>query len=797
MNLPATERQRIGVFTEEDELRRRAVLFVSQLPDLHAFAQEAARHVLKTLLGHAADPGRIYWHRFEDAFTSHLSFTGWAHQGVPTETLTFVELLIRRFNSHDQEDPDELALYGGFYTDGAGQTSFDERNEVRLLPRDVLREFWALDLQGRYLARIEGFWREHGDDFEMLAKARCLAQALRARSQGILTDDDFTSVTRAVVGNLVSPVTLSQLRGAPLSDPGVSVRSVDIDGHVAPGMFRVVKGNRQVYYCAQWEEAFAATQNPEQARAWMQRHSVSASARAAFQAVFGGAVDIATGRLNSLDQPVEGGAFQSARKAAKQEMTRQAAVLTSNATLRKEAWQNYLGAFISVFGGLTVLAWPLALVAIGAGIAKVGLDIDQAINGQTAAQRKEGVLAAIFDSLFVLFNAPLLAEARWSPADAAHLPPMPEASEQTGVLLSPGQRPTIELQAVRFPVRFDVAARQWFVVDPNNPFAFYGGRPVRFDPHTGLWQPGERLRLAGGMQAAAQTNEIRPPSPNAFWDIYMRAQPRELARLSRNALQRQRECLQHLPVAPDITIAPGDFYIDDLGEEHRVYQDFSGHFLSDSVSDYTTESGPYNQVLRLDVLSEPVSASVELVTRLAQDLEVIGTNNQVDLFRAGSGQRGTSGAFFRSGKIVQGDLLVNSDIASFSENPYIPVRFASTNLAGGAAIPGLPIQFDDTSVVFVLRGNDYRGAYPVMPFSEIWDEAESIMLPGHYFQVQHVAQVAGDGYRFIQVELKEVESRLPGQNVFDLRTGEPFSLQAHAAKMHPGAQPLVARFFPH
>lgn len=785
---------RIGIFTDEAELRRRAVLYVSQLPDLRAFAVEAAQHVLKKLLGRAADPEKIYWHRFGDAFTSHRSFTGWAHQGTPVQTMTFVELLIHRFSSRDQEAPDELALYGGFYTDGAGQTSFDERNEVRLLPRDVVREFWALDFSSKYLARVEHFWHRYGDDFELLAKARFLSEALRARAQGILDEDDFSRVTRAVIGVLSSPMTLSQLQGAPLVEPGVSVRTLDLGGHRASGMFRIVRGTRQILYSPGLSPSFQVIENAEDARGWVRRHTATVQAQAAFQALFGQGVG-ANDHLNLLDQPIEGGVFAFARQAAQQEMSRQAAALTSNATLRKQAWQSYLGAFIRVFGGLTVLAWPLALVAIGAGIAKVGLDIDQAANGRTAAQRQAGVMAAIFDSLFVLFNAPLLAGVRLPEIDVA--PAAPAQPEQAGVLLAPGEWPMIELDGVRYPVRYLAASRQWFVIDPDNPFAFYGGRPVFLDPERGLWQVGEQLRLAGGMEAAAlvEGNALPAPSPNEFWEVYMRAEPRELARLSRNALQRQRECLQHLPVAEDAAIDSDNQYVDDLGERHRIYQDFSGDFVSHSIRDYTTESGPYNRVLRLEALDESVAASVERVIRLADELEHIGTSNQVDLFRAGSGQRGTSGGFFRSGKIAVGDLLVNSDITSFTENPYVPVRFASSNLAGGSAIPGLPILFDDTSVVFILRRGDYSGAYPILPFSEVWDEAESLMLPGHYFKVQSFGEVAGEGYRFIQVDLKEVPTRLPGQNVFDLRTGEPFSLQAHAAKMHPGAKPLVDRFF--
>ena len=56
-----------------------------------------------------------------------------------------IELLMRRFTPQDQVSTDELSMYGGFYTDRADHGIFNEANEVPLLARDVLADFWGLD----------------------------------------------------------------------------------------------------------------------------------------------------------------------------------------------------------------------------------------------------------------------------------------------------------------------------------------------------------------------------------------------------------------------------------------------------------------------------------------------------------------------------------------------------------------------------------------------------------------------------------------------------------------------------
>jgi hypothetical protein len=56
----------------------------------------------------------------------------------------------------------------------------------------------------------------------------------------------------------------------------------------------------------------------------------------------------------------------------------------------------------------------------------------------------------------------------------------------------------IELGTQVFEVQFDASARYWNIIDPQNPFAFFGKQPVYLDAQ-GKWQLPKRPHLAGGM----------------------------------------------------------------------------------------------------------------------------------------------------------------------------------------------------------------------------------------------------------------------------------------------------------
>ena len=123
---------------ETISLAQVAQRLLGQFPDLHSLARQAAGHVLRRQLGYWLDPDGLYWHEFQSAASSALSFTGWRHSGPPRRSLSLTELVIQRFSPQQQASADELSIYGGFYRVDASHAVYDERNEVRLDPQQVL-----------------------------------------------------------------------------------------------------------------------------------------------------------------------------------------------------------------------------------------------------------------------------------------------------------------------------------------------------------------------------------------------------------------------------------------------------------------------------------------------------------------------------------------------------------------------------------------------------------------------------------------------------------------------------------
>jgi hypothetical protein len=231
--------------------------------------------------------------------------------------------------------------------------------------------------------------------------------------------------------------------------------------------------------------------------------------------------------------------------------------LRSNGEIRKKLWIGYLNAFNHTFGPMAALAWPAALAVIGAGIANVGLQIDQAINAPTPMERKAAVTAAIFGSVDVLFNLPFLRGAA-ELADAAELgesaeteealaaktdtelPPPPrlpvpiaEAGPTDAQILAPfetnevldgyfpisndGQYKGIYQPASGgnyilmedrfFQVSYNNPLKCWAIIDPSNPYSFYRNIPVRLNEEN-EWE----IILRGGLRGGGK-NLSKPATP--------------------------------------------------------------------------------------------------------------------------------------------------------------------------------------------------------------------------------------------------------------------------------------------
>lgn len=869
--------------SDESRLKKIARRFLADYPDIHGLAYVQARRILKKHSAGHLNPDKIYWHRFTDRTrSSPRAFTGWEHSGKPVESMTLVELVMHRFSAQEQDAaPGEIQQMGGFYTDGPAHGVYNERNEVALLPQDVLSDFWALDFRATYTSGLSRFWATHSENFRTLAKAHFLAAAANAKRDGTLADEHYRTVIHAVAGSVPDVMTPAVLQGRVAPQPGITFRSFDIGEYVAHDIVRIVdaKGGQILYVPAQ-KPAFHFFANNAELQAWVLTQCATDVSRSAFTLHFfpsqaakdqdSGGFDRWIGQLqrnewsdqkviNRIDQVIGVDVFEHLGELAQANMKAQAhLLLTSNSDLRKQMMMGYLNAFIHVFGASAPLAWPLTLTLVGAALINIGLNVDQAINGNTPRLRKAGVIGAILNSVFVVFNLPAIADLAegvalsdngaaietvddWVPADNSDA----LLSELRGNVILDGDVPAttghmqgvrrlangetwIEIHYLPYRVSYNSLLRTWAIVDPENPFAFFGFKPVRLNAQ-GEWELLTPLRLSGGSpinggagstSSAGSQSQPLISTKSPFWDTHMRFDLLEEERLSELALARQKavvdDCVREYDPASDFDsemdaggfITTDDYgnrlLVDAWGDEHRLFKT-EDEYIGGRVSDYTARDTDFNIYLRTGESQLP--NQIEMIEELAEDIDSIGCNNDVDLYRGGSGHRSTSGITFRSGKIKAGDILVNTDFTSFSENPYVARIFSSSQGGVQSHIfqqhinDGAVLSFDDTSIVFELPSKAYRTATPIAPFSGDWEEAESVFKPGTYFQIESIEEVASDHFKFIKVRLSESSpgrhrTGEPAGRIFDLRNGEPFSREQYAAKLGPQGASLLQLFFP-
>ena len=576
----STQTQPLPNAADKAALKAIATTVIQTCPSLQDTAHEVASNLLTKYHVTGLDPDKVYFHRFDASQSSSKAFTGWEHvHATPTSTMTLTQLVIQRFRVGDQDNADLLDVYGGFYTAGPNADIYNESNEVRLHGNQVLNDFWSINFSARYEERLTTFWSRSGDDFRTLAKCNFLIKAVKARDKGQLSDEDFQYVTQAVIGPVTWPVSLQMLQA--LHPCAGNVRSLDVAGYVAINALRIVapKG-RQIVYLPGEINAFTVLDTATDMHFWVLQQMNKKQVRRQFMTHFSQADRQAIDEnitdlmnrlvsswgqydhhlINQEDQVISGDAFTWLRDSTKDAMFAEAALsLTSNGDLRKKLWLGYLSAGMKVFGPMAVVGWPVALPVIGASIASIGLNIDQAVNGKTAQERKAGILGAVLSGIDLLFNLLVLKgpgslEEIGPDIEAAEAKEMSDLLESTEPAVKPAPRETglptertptlpdnfridvplsedtlmrepgkfqgihqlasnpstaIELNDSAYFVRYesDLNGRgHWAIIDPANPNAFSGSIPVRLGAD-GKWEVIPRLGLQGGMDV--------PPVPDA------------------------------------------------------------------------------------------------------------------------------------------------------------------------------------------------------------------------------------------------------------------------------------------
>ena len=563
--------------TDEQSLKALVLPFTEACPDMHAMAYDAAKGILDKHAIKGIDPDKVWWHRFDNvSVSSTKAFLGWERYPKPCESLTLPQLVVQRFRLSDQEDPGMPDGDGGFYREGPHASIFNETNEIRMYPRDVLKDFWALNFAQSYREKMERFWPLHSDDFRTLAKLNFLVQALDEHDGARLNNENFKTVIKAVAGNVSWPVSLDMLQAKAPTVDGLRVCALDIGGYQATDILCITDRNGvNILYTPGETQTFHIFTTLLDFHWWLLLQNNYAENRARFMSHFplsaqlqddgkiglNATIDLLYTTWGAYDhhlinqnaEPITGDVFSWLRDSVKARMYSDADLsLHSNGQLRKKMWIGYLNAFVHLFSSMAGLGWPVALAAVGAGIAEMGLNIDQAINGSTKAERKAGVVGAIFSGIQTLFNLPFLrgatelaevseASETFSPQDSvtepvnerptspSGLPPIarfapgPAYAEQGAELLSsfetnevldgllpvsdegkfagiyqpPNGGSYVLINDSYYLVRYAEALKTWVIIDPANPYSFYRSLPVRLDA-AGEWQPINRPGLFGG-----------------------------------------------------------------------------------------------------------------------------------------------------------------------------------------------------------------------------------------------------------------------------------------------------------
>lgn len=315
-----------------------------------------------------------------------------------------------------------MSIYGGFYRVDASHAVYDERNEVRLNPQQVLTAFWRLDFAGRYTEALSTFRSRHGKDYCVLARARFMA----AVGQSGLSEPERQELMGGTLAAPALPTTVKALRLAREGSAQSGWNALVIGGISAKLMFlRKLKTGRLCLYLADVQAVVQVFDDRHAFQEWMADQAATTVGRERLVRLFVGDGVLAQSlrpRLRNyfkllaqsrgdtaiLGQSIEGDLFVRLRDAVMDDLTRDAHErLTTNAQLRKAEWLAGVQAASFVLAPMAPFGWPVILASLGLGTASLALHLDRAINGKQG-WRTAAWWSVLTDILFILLDIAML-----------------------------------------------------------------------------------------------------------------------------------------------------------------------------------------------------------------------------------------------------------------------------------------------------------------------------------------------------------------------------------------------------
>lgn len=337
--------------------------------------------------------------------------------------MTLTELAFKNFNAADRERVENtLNSEYGVYKAGPGEKHYGTENEVRILPSDLRKILVENDFYAQVKNSLSTFWENHEADMLTLAKATFASEARRAKLEGVLSEDDYKLVMQTVVPHLPleGPVTINQLTSKTYSQG--YIYSLDINSYSSNDILRFVKNDgHEILYIPGEKRPFEAFENDTAMRHWIVEQGKNSDKRSRLESHFSlynrqdgtfhtgvdnGLLDLASGSWGIKEIDKHGNYFfandalLTVIEQTKDRSFSDADILIkSNAEITWEQWLGYAKIANQMFGPIIGLVGGAfgAVLATGAFAAQIGMEIHQAVTGDTEEERKEGFWAASID----------------------------------------------------------------------------------------------------------------------------------------------------------------------------------------------------------------------------------------------------------------------------------------------------------------------------------------------------------------------------------------------------------------
>ncbi len=375
------------------------------------------------------DPLHTYYHKFRFASSSQYTVTGWEHVGPPEKSRTLTEKAMENFNADERIDDDTLNGNAGIYKDDNKALIYNESNQVAITPRKLKDIFINMDFANDFQQFQVDYWNKYSIGVRLLAKGKAISQAMKQRVHKKLSPEGLDLLDSAIFGNVLknSNISMKTLKEEVGSRAGVTLTTFDINGYPASNIFmlRNREGKIIVYLPAEdgYYQEFDSEQDmkqwfvdqikdPRKAEA-LARHFTLLNRQdgmlvtgvlSAMKKIQKG--NWGSGAININPQTIPGDAFNWLRDRMKDRIFSDAEVLTtSNHEVLKQQIIMNIEAAKSTVGTLFIVAPAFGAVAyLGMDTAEAGLDLDQAINGDTYAQRKKAIKSLFWDAAAILFD---------------------------------------------------------------------------------------------------------------------------------------------------------------------------------------------------------------------------------------------------------------------------------------------------------------------------------------------------------------------------------------------------------